>query len=99
MGIGGVCIHPRNPLSSRWIRVRRDSIVASPVRRTVPSSMRIPLMVVIGASDELPESAELDALFDKFLLRLHLAPVSKGKFPSLLRLQDNVQPNCLMAGN
>lgn len=51
-----------------------------------------PLMAVVGASNELPESAELDALFDRFLLRLHLAPVSRQEFPNLLRLRDNVLP-------
>ena len=55
--------------------------------------VRTPLMAVIGASNELPETTELDALFDRFLLRLHLAPVSKGEFPNLLRLQDNALPN------
>ena len=52
-----------------------------------------PLMAVIGASNELPETTELDALFDRFLLRLHLAPVSQQEFPNLLRLQDNALPN------
>ena len=54
--------------------------------------LRTPLMAVIGASNELPERGELDALFDRFLLRLHLAPVSKDGFPNLLRLQDNTWP-------
>lgn len=45
-----------------------------------------PLMAVVGASNELPESGELDALFDRFLLRLQLAPVSKHEFPKLLQL-------------
>ena len=51
-----------------------------------------PLMAVVGASNELPESAELDALFDRFLLRLHLEPVSKQEFANLLRLRDNIPP-------
>lgn len=35
-----------------------------------------PLKCVIGASNELPESEELDALLDRFLLRAHVQPVS-----------------------
>ncbi len=46
-----------------------------------------PLIAVIGASNELPDGEELDALFDRFLLRLHVGPVSKQAFPSLLALR------------
>jgi len=35
-----------------------------------------PLKCVIGASNELPESDELDALLDRFLLRAQVSPVS-----------------------
>lgn len=35
-----------------------------------------PLKCVIGASNELPESEELDALLDRFLLRAQVSPVS-----------------------
>ena len=31
--------------------------------------MRVPLLCMVGASNELPESEELDALYDRFLLR------------------------------
>ena len=51
-----------------------------------------PLVAVVGASNELPESGELDALFDRFLLRLHVGPVSREAFPSLLRLRNDVEP-------
>ena len=51
-----------------------------------------PLTAVIGASNELPEGEELDALFDRFLLRLHVGPVSKDGFPELLKLRDGPPP-------
>ena len=54
---------------------------------------RTPLMAVVGASNELPEGEELDALFDRFLLRLHVGPVSKDEFPSLLKLRDDAAPD------
>lgn len=46
-----------------------------------------PLIAAVGASNELPEGEELDALFDRFLLRYYVAPVSKASFPKLLTLQ------------
>lgn len=46
-----------------------------------------PLRAAVGASNELPAGDELDALFDRFLLRLHVGPVSKAGFPSLLGLR------------
>ncbi len=46
-----------------------------------------PLLAAVGASNELPAGDELDALFDRFLLRLHVGPVSKAGFPSLLGLR------------
>ena len=52
-----------------------------------------PLVAVVGASNELPEGEELDALFDRFLLRLHVGPVSKDTFPGLLKLQGDVEAN------
>ena len=52
-----------------------------------------PLMAVVGASNELPEGEELDALFDRFLLRLHVGPVSKDGFPDLLKLRGDAAPD------
>ncbi len=51
-----------------------------------------PLIAAIGASNELPEGEELDALFDRFLLRLHVGPVSTGAFSSLLALRGESSP-------
>ena len=53
---------------------------------------KTPLTAVIGASNELPGGEELDALFDRFLLRLHVGPVSKDAFPELLKLRDGAEP-------
>jgi len=53
---------------------------------------KTPLVAVIGASNELPEGEELDALFDRFLLRLHVGPVTKEAFPALLGLRGQVTP-------
>lgn len=51
-----------------------------------------PLVAVVGASNELPEAGELDALFDRFLLRLHVSPVTAESFPELLALRGNASP-------
>lgn len=53
---------------------------------------KTPLVAVIGASNELPEGEELDALFDRFLLRLHVGPVTKEAFPTLLGLRGQSTP-------
>lgn len=51
-----------------------------------------PLLAAVGASNELPEGEELTALFDRFLLRLHVGPVSKGAFTSLIGLRGQPEP-------
>jgi MoxR-like ATPase len=43
-----------------------------------------PLKCVIGASNELPDSDELDALLDRFLLRSYVTPVSDDGLVELL---------------
>lgn len=53
---------------------------------------KTPLIAVIGASNELPDSEELDALFDRFLLRLHVGAVSKDSFPHLISLRGHATP-------
>jgi MoxR-like ATPase len=45
-----------------------------------------PLITVVGASNELPEGEELEALYDRFLLRLYVGPVSEGAVDALLDL-------------
>ena len=54
---------------------------------------KTPLIAVIGASNELPDSEELNALFDRFLLRLHVGSVSKEAFPSLIGLRGHAAPD------
>ena len=54
---------------------------------------KTPLVAVVGASNELPEGEELDALFDRFLLRLHVGPVLKDTFPDLLKLRGDDEPS------
>lgn len=51
--------------------------------------VRTPLLAVIGASNEVPEAGELDALFDRFLLRVHVGPVTAESFPALLALRGD----------
>jgi MoxR-like ATPase len=49
---------------------------------------RIPLISVIAASNELPEGEDLSALYDRFMLRSHVLPVSDEKFLELLTMKD-----------
>jgi MoxR-like ATPase len=37
---------------------------------------QVPLVTLVGASNELPESEELDALYDRFLLRKEVKQVT-----------------------
>lgn len=53
---------------------------------------RTPLISVIGASNELPESEELHALYDRFLLRHHVGFVSEAGFDALLDLRGDGLP-------
>jgi len=48
----------------------------------------VPLISVIAASNELPEGEELSALYDRFMLRSFVGPVSDESFRSLLKLED-----------
>lgn len=49
--------------------------------------VRVPLICVVGASNERPEGEELDALYDRFLIRYQVAPVSPSGFNDLLSLR------------
>ncbi|MDV2858090.1 AAA family ATPase [Oceanimonas sp. CAM02] len=51
----------------------------------------VPLVSVIAASNELPEGAELNALYDRFLLRFQVAPVGDDTFTGLLTLNSDYQ--------
>ncbi len=50
---------------------------------------KTPLITVLAASNELPEDESLDALFDRFLIRYQLKPVSDAGFDDLLSLQSS----------
>lgn len=53
---------------------------------------KTPLVCAIGASNELPEGEELEALYDRFLLRFHVEPVSEAGFDALLNLRGDEMP-------
>ena len=55
--------------------------------------IKTPLIAVVGASNELPEGDELAALYDRFLIRYQVEPVSSQGFDHLLQLKDNNQIN------
>ena len=48
--------------------------------------VEVPLLCLVAASNELPESEELDALYDRFLLRFHVSQVSEAGLRGLLQL-------------
>jgi MoxR-like ATPase len=48
---------------------------------------KTPIVCVIGASNELPQEDGMDALYDRFLLRCHVGPVSPAGFARLVRLE------------
>jgi MoxR-like ATPase len=50
--------------------------------------LHAPLVSVVGASNEVPADEALQAFFDRFLLRVPVAPVSDAGFADLLTLRD-----------
>ncbi|PMO59809.1 ATPase [Vibrio breoganii] len=46
--------------------------------------VNVPLISVVAASNELPEGEELSALYDRFVLRSYVSPVSTESFDELL---------------
>ena len=48
---------------------------------------RTPLISVVGASNEVPSDEALHAFFDRFLLRVPVAPVGDASFAALLQLK------------
>lgn len=53
--------------------------------------IKVPLLCLVGASNELPESEELDALYDRFLLRSSVEQVSAGSLATLLTMRAGNQ--------
>jgi MoxR-like ATPase len=47
-----------------------------------------PLVCVVAASNEVPSDDALQAFYDRFLLRVPVAPVGDGSFATLLALDD-----------
>jgi MoxR-like ATPase len=48
--------------------------------------IKVPLISVVGASNEVPEDEALRAFYDRFLLRVPVAPVGEASFTALLAL-------------
>ncbi|MDM7274813.1 MAG: LAGLIDADG family homing endonuclease [Thermoprotei archaeon] len=46
--------------------------------------IKVPLWCVFGASNRVPEEPELEALYDRFLLRTHVEPLSQDYWSELL---------------
>ena len=59
-----------------------------------------PLLCLVGASNELPESEELDALYDRFLIRRSVSQVCRGRKSWLVDMDLSCcdrKPACLPA--
>lgn len=54
--------------------------------------VEVPLLCLVGASNELPESEELDALYDRFLLRSCVEQVSSSSLSTLLSMKAGELP-------
>ncbi len=54
--------------------------------------IRCPLISVVGATNEVPDDEVAEAFFDRFLLRLPVAPVSDAGFARLLALEGETLP-------
>ncbi len=59
--------------------------------------VKTPLIAVVAASNELPQEEELGALYDRFLIRIHVSPVSNEGFLDLLSIQG--ETSCNVAEN
>lgn len=61
------------------------------------TAIDIPLEVLISASNELPEEDELDALYDRFLLRFTVGYVEhERRFAELLKLDASPAPQAIL---
>ncbi|MDF1644914.1 MAG: AAA family ATPase [Pseudomonadales bacterium] len=56
---------------------------------------KVPLVSVVAASNELPDDSELEALYDRFLIRYQVQPVSELQFKELLLLPSEAAPGTL----
>ncbi len=61
------------------------------------TAQRVPLVSLIAASNELPEEDELEALYDRFLLRFNVGYIQhEHQFASLLRQDDPSPPTVML---
>ncbi len=58
-----------------------------------PQRVKTPLKCLVGASNELPVEDGLEALYDRFLLRYQVEPVSAARFKELLLCNGNGTTN------
>ena len=56
---------------------------------------KVPLISVVAASNELPDETELEALYDRFLIRFQVQPVSENQFKELLLLPSGTASGTL----
>ena len=61
--------------------------------------LQVPLLCAVGASNELPESEELEALYDRFLLRRFVQPVADDFVLQLLDAEGAVQEHAASDGD
>ena len=54
--------------------------------------IKVPLISVVGATNEVPEDEALQAFYDRFLLRVPIAPVDDASFTALLALPAGQSP-------
>lgn len=55
--------------------------------------VKVPLISVVGASNELPEDNELQALYDRFICRYQVQAVADDNFVALLELnEESIEP-------
>jgi MoxR-like ATPase len=55
------------------------------------TEIKVALWSLFGASNEVPEDPELEALYDRFLLRHYVKPVSEDMWRDLLRYAWNIE--------
>ena len=56
--------------------------------------VEVPLISVVGASNELPEDDDLQALYDRFICRYTVQPVADENFVALLELDEqSIEPD------
>ncbi len=58
-----------------------------------PARLKLPLISLFGASNEMPEGRDLEAFWDRFLLRMVVNPVSDSGFDRLVKLLTGARPS------